>query len=117
MRSWRAIVSTTCLLLTTICVAQNPEPQVRAEVQRFKAIVAKAGDDGTWKEVKPMVTETLNSAEAALDRGRLYLSLMQLGRSERLIVAAIYVDQGAKDSAEFERRWADERAGLAKNVS
>ena len=55
-------------LLTSIGFAQKPETTVRAEIQRNKAIVAKASDAGTWKEIKPMVTETLDNSEAALDR-------------------------------------------------
>jgi hypothetical protein len=117
MRDKRVVLWAACLLLTSIAVAQKPETVVRAEIQRNKAIVAKAGDAGTWKEIKPMVAETLNNSEAALDRGRLWLSLMELGRSERLIVAASYGDTPEKDEAAFERQWTDERAGLAKYVS
>jgi hypothetical protein len=117
MRRVRATVGAMCLVLATSCVAQNPETVIRSEVRRLKAVVAKAGDSGTWKDVKPMVTETLDGSEAALDRGRLYLSLMELGRSERLIEAASYADSSTKDSADFERRWTDERARLAKFVS
>jgi hypothetical protein len=117
MRSGRAMVWATCLLLTSMCVAQKPETTIRAEIQRNKAIVAKANDAGTWKDVKHMVSETLNSSEAALDRGRLYLSLMELGRSERLIVAASYGETPETDSSAFERQWTDERARLAKYTS
>jgi hypothetical protein len=117
MRHRRALVWATCLLMTSICVAQKPEATVRAEIQRNKAIVAKANDAGTWKEIKPMVTETLNNSEAALDRGRLYLSLMELGRSERLIVAASYGDTPEQEEAAFERQWTDERARLLKYTS
>src|SRR3954468_4884340 len=114
MRHGRAVVWATCLLVTSMCVAQKPETVVRAEIQRNKAIVAKASDAGTWKEIKPMVSETLNNSEAALDRGRLYLSLMELGRSERLIVAASYGDAPETNEVAFERQWAAERARLAK---
>ena len=117
MRRVRAAGWAMCLLLAVACVAQEPKTTIRAEIQRYKAIVAKAGDSGTWKEVKPLVSETLNNSEAALDRGRLYLSLMELGRSERLIVAANYADEPEADSAAFERRWADERSRLLKYTS
>ena len=68
MRKLKAAVWAICLLLAVTCVAQETTAAIRAEIQRYKAVVAKADDAGTWKEVKPLVSETLNNSEAALNR-------------------------------------------------
>ena len=117
MRVLRAVVGTICLLVASTCVAQKPETAIRAEVQRLNAIVAKAGDGEMWKDVKPMATESLANCEAALDRGRVYLSLLELVRAERLVTAASYGDGQTKDGAGFENQWKDERAKLATFTS
>ena len=113
MKKLKALVWAMCLLSAS-CLAQTPESSIRDEAQRLRSAVDHASDGEAWKDVKPIATEALSNCGAALERGRLYLAVLELGRAERLISAATYGDGSSADASAFKERWSKERGQLAK---
>jgi hypothetical protein len=112
MKKLKALVCAICLLCAT-CVAQGPESSIRNEVQRLRSGLSHANDGEIWKDVKPIATEALANCEAALDRGRLSLAVLELARAERVISAATYGEGSSADASAFKERWSKERRQLA----
>ena len=92
--------------------AQTPlSSQIKAEIARLEqSLKDKPISDPDLKNVAPMISDALKSAQAAADAGQLYLSLEKLGQAEDLL-------QGARSAANraevektglpaFESRWA-----------
>ena len=91
---------------------QQPQATVRAEIEKLRAQVkAGAHTDDAWKDA----SDSLGRSEQALVAGRIFLSVEELGKAERALVAAQRSEELGADAeqAAFESKWSAGKARLA----
>jgi len=107
-------VITLLAALASYAVAQDAKMQIRSEIDRLQSsLKEKPITDQDYAPISAMATESLTDAAAALDTGKLYLSLEKLLQAEDFALAARFpvekADAVKSGLPAFEAEW--------KNVS
>jgi hypothetical protein len=75
--------------LPSLASAQDPKPQIKAEIDRLKqSLQEKPLKNPDFPDIQSMVSGAVNAAAEALDSGNLYLSLERLLQAEDLFLGA-----------------------------
>jgi hypothetical protein len=96
--------------LPLLVSAQDPKPQIKAEIDRLKqSLQEKPLKNPDFPDIQSMVTGAVNAAAEALDSGNLYLSLERLVQAEDLFQGAHAVvdktDTVKSSFPAFEAEW------------
>jgi hypothetical protein len=105
-------------VLPTLIWAQDPNPQIKAEIERLQhSLKEKPVSDPDFASVNSMVDDALKSAVEALNSGKLYLSLEKLLQAEDLLQGARVIEEKS-DAVKsgfpaFEAEWEKASKNLA----
>lgn len=94
------------LLLGSAALAQTARERIAAEIARVEQESAKLDlTNPAAKDSKPTLDTLLGRAKAALEAGRLYVSLEELHRSRLTLAGAKIPKPGSVDLPKFEAEW------------
>jgi len=104
--------------LTSFASAQDPKPQVKAEIDRLQhSLKAKPVSDPDFASVNSMVDDALKGADEALNSDKLYLSLEKLLPAEDLLQGARILEEKSEAVKSgypaFEAEWEKASRNLA----
>jgi hypothetical protein len=104
--------------LPFLASAQDPKPQIKAEIERLqRSLKEKPVSDPDFASVNSGVDDALKAAAAALDSGKLYLSLEMLLRAEDLLQGARVLEEKSEAVKSgfpaFEAEWEKASKNLA----
>jgi len=104
--------------LPSLVSGQDPKPQIKAEIERLQhSLKEKPVSDPDFASVNSTVDDALKAAAAALDSGKLYLSLEMLLRAEDLLQGARVLEEKSEAVKSgfpaFEAEWEKASKNLA----